>query len=123
METAAVLITFNTVSSFQNDLFNDYVINTFTPVIYAIEVQVTVSAFYMTYCNAEASELANFAAGVSSSHKKFIKLNTYDSTLPISALSVTKISIKPNVLSGVMVSVIILSVVMLSVVRFEDTSA
>jgi hypothetical protein len=52
-----------------------------------------------------------------------IKLITYGSTLPISALSVTKMSIKHNVLSGVMVSVIIPSVVMLSVVRFEDTSA
>jgi hypothetical protein len=81
METAAVLITFNPVSSFQNDLFNDYVINTFTPVIYAIEVKVTVAAFYMYSCRVKASWPAKFAAGVSSSHKKFLKLNKYDSVM------------------------------------------
>jgi len=65
METAAVLITFNPVSSFQNDLFNDYVINTFTPVIYAIEVKTTVAAFYMYSCIVQGTRPAKFAAGVS----------------------------------------------------------
>ncbi len=65
METAAVLITFNPVSSFQNDLFDDYVINTFTPVIYATEVQVTVTAFYMYSCIVQGSRPDKFAAEVS----------------------------------------------------------
>jgi hypothetical protein len=81
METAAVLMTFNPVSSFQNDLFNDYVINTFTPVIYAIEVKTTVAAFYMYSCRVKASWPAKFAAEVSLSHKKLIKLVTYDSVI------------------------------------------
>jgi hypothetical protein len=51
------------------------VINTFTHVI---EVQATVAAIYMYSCRVKAFRPAKFAAEVSLSHKKFIKLNTYD---------------------------------------------